>query len=44
VRLAISHVTAPRDPPARTAATITRLLEPSVERMLQDAGGDSRAQ
>jgi AcrR family transcriptional regulator len=43
VRLAISHVTAPRDPPARTAATITRLLEPSVERMLEDATGDPRA-
>jgi AcrR family transcriptional regulator len=34
VRLAISHVTAPRDPPARTAASITRLLAPSLERML----------
>jgi len=42
VRLAISHVTAPRDPPARTAATITRLLEPSLERMLEDARGGSR--
>jgi AcrR family transcriptional regulator len=38
VRLAISHVTAPRDPPARTAASITRLLAPSVERMLASAG------
>lgn len=34
VRLAISHVTAPRDPPAATAASITRLLAPSLERML----------
>jgi AcrR family transcriptional regulator len=34
VRLAISHVTAPRDPPGRTAASITRLLAPSVQRML----------
>jgi AcrR family transcriptional regulator len=38
VRLAISHVTAPRDPPARTAASITRLLAPSIERMLAGAG------
>jgi AcrR family transcriptional regulator len=38
VRLAISHVTAPRDPPARTAASITRLLTPSVEQMLASAG------
>jgi AcrR family transcriptional regulator len=37
VRLAISHVTAPRDPPARAAASITRLLAPSVERMLREA-------
>jgi AcrR family transcriptional regulator len=35
VRLAISHVTAPRDPPAQTAAAITRLLAPSIERMLE---------
>jgi AcrR family transcriptional regulator len=34
VRLAISHVTAPRDPPARTAEAITGLLAPSIERML----------
>jgi AcrR family transcriptional regulator len=38
VRLAISHVTAPRDPPARTAASVTRLLAPSVERMLAGSG------
>lgn len=38
VRLAISHVTAPREPPARTAASITRLLAPSLERMLASAG------
>jgi len=38
VRLAISHVTAPRDPPAETAASVTRLLEPSLERMLTPAG------
>jgi AcrR family transcriptional regulator len=37
VRLAISHVTAPRDPPARTARSITRLLAPSIERMLASA-------
>ena len=37
VRLAISHVTAPRDPPARTAAAITTLLAPSIERMLAAA-------
>ena len=37
VRLAISHVTAPRDPPGETAAAITRLLAPSIERMLDDA-------
>lgn len=36
VRLAISHVTAPRDPPARTAASVTRLLAPSIERMLAE--------
>ncbi len=35
VRLAISHVTAPRDPPAQTAAAITQLLAPSIERMLE---------
>ena len=38
VRLAISHVAAPRASPARTAASITRLLEPSIERMLASAG------
>lgn len=38
VRLAMSHVTAPRAKPARTAATITRLLGPSIERMLEDRG------
>ena len=37
VRLAISHVTAPRDAPDRTAAEITRLLAPSIERMLETA-------
>jgi len=37
VRLAISHVTAPRDRPNRTAAAITRLLAPSIERMLEAA-------
>jgi AcrR family transcriptional regulator len=35
VRLAISHVTAPRESPARTAAAITGLLAPSIERMLE---------
>jgi AcrR family transcriptional regulator len=38
VRLAVSHVTAPRDPPARTARSITRLLAPSIERMLARSG------
>jgi AcrR family transcriptional regulator len=38
VRLAISHVTAPRDPPARTARSITRLLAPSIERMVAESG------
>ena len=38
VRLAISHVAAPRQPPDRTAASITRLLAPTIERML--AAGD----
>ena len=37
VRLAISHVAAPRESPARTAASITRLLGPSIERMLATA-------
>jgi AcrR family transcriptional regulator len=41
VRLAISHVAAPRQTPARTAASITRLLAPSIERMLAAAGGGS---
>jgi hypothetical protein len=36
VRLAISHVAAPRHPPAQTAATITRLLAPAIGRMLKD--------
>ncbi len=34
VRLAISHVAAPREAPARTAASITRLLAPTIDRML----------
>jgi AcrR family transcriptional regulator len=34
VRLAISHVAAPRQAPGRTAASITRLLAPAIERML----------
>jgi AcrR family transcriptional regulator len=38
VRLAISHVAAPRAKPGRTAASITRLLAPSIERMLAAAG------
>ena len=38
VRLAISHVTAPRDAPARTARSITQLLAPSIERMLAGSG------
>jgi hypothetical protein len=37
VRLAISHVAAPRHPPVQTAATITRLLAPAIGRMLKDA-------
>jgi AcrR family transcriptional regulator len=39
VRLAISHVAAPRQAPARTAASITRLLAPAIEQMLASAGG-----
>jgi hypothetical protein len=39
VRLAISHVAAPRQTPTRTAASITRLLAPSIERMLAAARG-----
>jgi hypothetical protein len=38
VRLAISHVAAPRASPAGTAASVTRLLAPSIERMLATAG------
>jgi AcrR family transcriptional regulator len=38
VRLAISHVAAPREAPGRTAASITRLLAPSIERMLATRG------
>jgi Bacterial Tetracyclin repressor, C-terminal domain len=38
VRLAISHVAAPRERPDRTAASVTRLLAPTIERML--AAGD----
>lgn len=37
VRLAISHVTAPRDVPAKTAAAITGLLAPWIEQMLATA-------
>jgi AcrR family transcriptional regulator len=36
VRLAISHVAAPRESPGRTARSIARLLAPSIERMLTD--------
>jgi AcrR family transcriptional regulator len=43
VRLAISHVTAPREAPARTAASITRLLAPSIGSMLRDAEIPARA-
>jgi AcrR family transcriptional regulator len=38
VRLAISHVAAPRHAPGRTAASITRLLAPWIARMLATAG------
>jgi AcrR family transcriptional regulator len=38
VRLAISHVAAPRESPARTAGSIGRLLAPAIERMLLAAG------
>ncbi len=38
VRLAISHVAAPRAAPDRTATLLTRLLAPSIERMLATAG------
>jgi hypothetical protein len=37
VRLAVSHVAALREPPAQTAASITRLLAPAIERMLKGA-------
>ena len=37
VRLAISHVTAPGDSPAKTAEATTGLLAPSIERMLAAA-------
>jgi AcrR family transcriptional regulator len=37
VRLAISHVAAPREAPAETAASITRLLAPAIERMMKEA-------
>jgi AcrR family transcriptional regulator len=39
VRLAISYVTVPRDPPAQRARSITRVLAPSIERMLAGSGG-----
>ncbi len=38
VRLAVSHVAAPRDSPSRTATSIARLLAPGIERMLAPAG------
>lgn len=38
VRLAISHVAAPRQTPGRTAASITRLLGPSIEQILAAVG------
>jgi AcrR family transcriptional regulator len=38
VRLAISHVTAPKGAPARAAADLADLLAPSLERMLADVG------
>ena len=38
VRLAISHVAAPRQAPGRTAASITRLLGPSIEQILAAVG------
>jgi AcrR family transcriptional regulator len=37
VRLAISHVAAPRESPAVTAASVTRLLAPAIEAMLLGA-------
>ena len=42
VRLAISHVAAPRDLPGRTAASITRLLAPAIEHMLTGARDPAR--
>ena len=38
VRLAISHVAAPRQTPGRTAASITRLLGPSIDQILAAVG------
>lgn len=38
VRLAISHVTAPKGTPAQAASDLADLLAPSLERMLADAG------
>jgi AcrR family transcriptional regulator len=43
VRLAISHVAAPREPPRETAASITRLLAPTIERMLSDVAKPASA-
>ena len=42
VRLAISHVAAPRDSPARTAGSITRLLAPAIEHMVSGARDPAR--
>jgi AcrR family transcriptional regulator len=39
VRLAISHAAAPREPPPQTAASITRVLAPTIESMLRGARG-----
>ncbi|MBV9606465.1 MAG: TetR family transcriptional regulator [Solirubrobacterales bacterium] len=39
VRLAISHVAAPRESPRRAASSIARLLAPAIERMLSAADG-----
>jgi AcrR family transcriptional regulator len=38
VRLAISHVAAPRESPRRTAASVGRVLAPAIERMVAAAG------
>lgn len=38
VRLAISHAIAPRGTPQQAATTITQLLAPSIEAMLQGSG------